>query len=246
VPELLPSSGNLSDRVVRYLVDHIRRHRLPSGTAVPSEMRLSQQLEVSRGIVREAYRALGTAGILDIANGRAPRVGRLNNRAIRQFLQHALSTAQASEEQVFDVRGSLEVRAAEVAAQRRTDDDVQALRDEVAVMRQSARRRDRFVKADLHFHEIIAHATGNPLFSLLGDALRDALALTIRAGFDSRHSDTELVRVVEIHEGIADAIARGDAAGAAQWMTTHFHEARQFVLAEPARPEPKPRRTATP
>ena len=132
VREQLSASGNLSDRVARYLVDHIRRNRLTSGAAIPSEIRLSAQLDVSRGIVREAYRSLGTAGILDIANGRPPRVGRLSNRAFRQFLQHALSTEQASVEQVFDVRSSLEVRAAELAAERRSDEDAEALVQEVA------------------------------------------------------------------------------------------------------------------
>jgi DNA-binding FadR family transcriptional regulator len=232
VREQLSASGNLSDRVARYLVDHIRRNRLTSGAAIPSEIRLSAQLDVSRGIVREAYRSLGTAGILDIANGRPPRVGRLSNRAFRQFLQHALSTEQASVEQVFDVRSSLEVRAAELAADRRSDEDADALVQEVEHMRASSNRRERFVKADLRFHEIIGHAAANPLFGLLGSALRESLTITIRAGFDSRHSSAELARVVEIHAGIADAIVRRDPAGAERWMTTHFREAREFVLAK--------------
>jgi DNA-binding FadR family transcriptional regulator len=232
----LPAPGNLADRVVQYLVDYIRQHRLTWGAQIPSEVRLSVELEVSRGIVREAYRSLAAAGILEIANGRSPRVGRLNNRAFVQFLQHALYTEQASQEQVFDVRSSLEVRAAEIAAVRRSEEDVEALRTAAAAMRGALKQREVFVQADVRFHEVIGRATGNPLFSLLGSALREPLDLTIRAGFDSRHTRAELIRVAEIHASIAEAIAARSAVKARRLMTVHFDEAREFVL----------RRTATP
>lgn len=226
----LQEGENLADRVVRYLIEHIRRNKLTWGTQVPSEVRLSSELNVSRGIVREAYRALRAAGILEITNGRSPRVGRLDNRSFIQFLQHALSTSQASPEQVFDVRSSIEVRAAELAAEKRTDEDAAALQKEVAAMRAAGLQRERFVRADLRFHEIIGRATGNPLFGLMGNALRTSLDLTIRAGFDSRHTRAELNRVVQIHEGLADAIASGDRVKARRLMAVHFDEARDFVL----------------
>ncbi len=37
----LPAAGNLADRVVQHLVDHIRQHRLTWGAQIPSEVRLS-------------------------------------------------------------------------------------------------------------------------------------------------------------------------------------------------------------
>ena len=235
----LPAAGNLADRVVQYLVDYIREHRLTWGAQIPSEVRLSAELGVSRGIIREASRSLAAAGILEVTNGRAPRVGRLNNRAFIQFLQHALYTEQASWEQVFDVRSSIEVRAAEIAASKRSEEDVVALRHEAALMRAAIKRREAFVQADVRFHEIIGRATDNPLFSLLGGALREPLDLTIRAGFDSRQTRAELDRVADIHAGIAEAIAARSTVKARRLMTVHFAEARQFVLRRP----PKPRRT---
>ena len=184
-----PASPNsLSDQVAQYLVRYIRDRGLGSGARIPSELRISEELDISRGVVREACRALETIGVLDIGNGRSPRVSPLNNRAFLQFLQHAIGTQQASEEQVFDVRSSIEVRAAEIAAVTRTDEDARALRLEAAAMRKAGQMRERFVKADVRFHEVIGRATGNPLFVLLGGALRESLDRTIRAGFDSRYS----------------------------------------------------------
>ncbi len=222
---------NLADRVVAHLVEYIRKRRLNSGDEIPSETRLSADLGISRGIVREAYCSLESAGVIDIANGRSPRVGRLNNRAVKQFLKHALLTDQATAEQVFEVRSSIEVRAAELAAGRRTDADVEALSEVVAAMRAAGRQRERFVQADLRFHEAVGRATGNPLFGLLGNALMGSLERTVRAGYDSLRSRAEVDRVVEIHEGIAEAIAARNVSLARRRMESHFDEARQFVVA---------------
>jgi GntR family transcriptional repressor for pyruvate dehydrogenase complex len=236
---------NLSSQVFQYLVDYIRKRRLTSGAEMPSEIRLSADLRVSRGSIREAYRSLESAGILDIANGRSPRVGRLSNRAVTQFLQHALSTEQASQEQVFDLRSSIEVRAAELAADKRTDQDAEALRKEADAMRAAWRRRERFVNADMRFHETLGRATGNPLFALLASALRQSLELSIRAGFDSRRTRAELHRVADIHRAIADAIVARDAETARRVMTVHFDEARAFVIGRSARRSTRRRRAAS-
>lgn len=225
----LPTPGNLSDRVVSYLIDYTRKHRLKSGEEVPSEGTLSNELKVSRGVVREAYRSLKTAGILDIGNGRSPRVGRLSNQAFSQFLHHALHTEQASASDVLDVRRSIEVRAAELAALNRTDDDARQLQHEAEIMRASLHQRRRFINADVRFHEILGRATGNPLFSLIGNALRESLDVTIRAGFDSRRTAAQLDRVAQIHVDIAAAIAARSVAKARRIMKVHFEEARVFV-----------------
>src|SRR4029079_1273074 len=119
--------NNLSDRVAHYLMDHIRTNHLASGERLPSEVRLSADLKISRGIVREAYRALGSGGILEISNGRSPRVGALRSTSFVHLLQHALATQQASTEQALDLRAAIEVRSAELAAEKRSADDIEAL-----------------------------------------------------------------------------------------------------------------------
>jgi DNA-binding FadR family transcriptional regulator len=240
----IPASGNLSDRVVRYLIDYTRKHRLKSGEEVPSEGTLSNELKVSRGVVREAYRSLKTAGILDISNGRSPRVGRLSNQAFSQFLNHALHTEQASTADVLDVRRSIEVRAAELAAQHRTDEQAVQLQHEAETMRASVKQRRRFINADMRFHEVLGRATGNPLFSLIGNALRESLDVTIRAGFDSRRTAAQLNRVAQIHLDLAAAIAARSATRARRVMQTHFDEARVFIAPLEQTTASRPRRRA--
>ena len=237
----VPDSDNLSDQVVQYLIDYTRRRRLSHGAEIPSEGQISEALHVSRSVVREAYRALKTAGVLDIGNGRSPRVGRLNNRGFAQFLFHALDTEQATPAQVLDLRYSIEVRAAELAATNRTEEDVRTLKREASVMAASLDQRRRFTNADIRFHQVLGRATGNPLFELLSSALFESLGQSVRAGFDSRSSRAERRRVAGIHLGIADAIGRRQVARARQMTKLHFDEARDFIqrFQAPVREAPK-------
>jgi DNA-binding FadR family transcriptional regulator len=226
------AKGTTADRVVSALVDHIRRHRLPAGASLPSELQTSSQLRVSRSVVREAYRSLSSAGLVEIANGRSPRVGQITSRGLIQLVQHALSTRQASAAQILELRGPIEEYAAELAARHRTVEDVQELRTAVAALRAAVAagvKTDVYIKADLRFHEVIGRATNNPMFSVVVSALRYSMGESIRVSLAGRRSRAELQRVIRTHGRIVDAIEAGRAREARRLMAKHFAEARASV-----------------
>lgn len=224
-----PAHSNLSDRVAHHLMDHIRVNRLASGSRLPSEVRLSADLKISRGIVREAYRALRSAGILEISNGRSPRVGALRSTSLIHLLQHALATQQASAEQALDLRAAIEVRAAELAAEKHTAHDIEVLSRAVRGMKRARRDIDAFVQHDVRFHECLGNATGNPLFQLISSALGEAMAASARAGLESRSDQAQVMRVVDSHQEIVDAIAASDPRAAGACMERHFDDARRAL-----------------
>lgn len=233
------SRSNLSDHVAQHLISYIRDNKLRLGEKAPSELSVSSELGISRGIVREAYRALRMVGILDISNGRMPRVGPINDVVLANLLEHALSTEQATAEQALHMRAAIEVRAAELAAENKLPQHTRALLQEVANMRANLGKQDLFAEADARFHQVIGSATGNPLFELIGSALRGALKASIRAGLRNRVVRSELDQVVVTHQRIADAIADSDAVQAREYMVIHFREAlRSFNRAQ--RPQPVP------
>ena len=228
---------NLSDRVTHHVMEHIRTNGLASGERLPSEVRLSADLKISRGIVREAYRALRSAGILDISNGRSPRVGALRSTSVVHLLQHALATQQASAEQALDLRAAIEVHAAELAADRRTEDDIDVLTRAVRGMKRARRDIDSFVRHDVRFHECLGAATGNPLFALITSALGEAMAASARAGLESRSNQAQVLAVVETHQHIVEAIAARDPKRAGECMTHHFDEAQRALASARERKE---------
>ncbi len=216
-------------RVTEYIFDYIRNNGLSSGESLPSELRTSTELNISRGIVREAFRSLEVAGIIEKVNGRSPRVGMLNNEFLTHLMHHALSTRQISADQVLDVRASIEVKAAEMAARRRTREDVKRLREAVAGMKNSCSDPEQFVAYDLVFHGVVNGATGNPLVEVICGSMHECMKESMRLGILYRHGEQEILQVAETHHLIADAIDKGSASRAAELMKKHFDEAKRAL-----------------
>src|SRR5580658_1980397 len=59
------ATDSLTNRVTNYIFDHIGRNQLSAGEYLPSEVKTSTELNISRGIVREAFRSLEVTGIIE-------------------------------------------------------------------------------------------------------------------------------------------------------------------------------------
>ena len=219
-------SGSLTIRVTDYIFDYIRENELSTGESLPSELRTSTELNISRGIVREAFRSLEVAGIIEKENGRSPKVGVLNSSFLTHLMMHAILTNQISVKQVLEMRSSIEVLAAELAARRRTRSDIQRLRSSVDGMRQSVGKPAAFVQHDLDFHDLINHASGNPLIEVICEAIHESMQESMRVGLSKRKSGRDVLKVVESHEAIVNAIEEGEAGLAGVLMKKHFEDAQ--------------------
>lgn len=214
----------LSARVARHLLDLIARQGLRPGDAVPSEVQICKDLQVSRGSVREAYRSIAALGILDIESGRRPRLQVINPSVLAQVFGYALKTAQVNAAHVIQTRRAIEVQAAQLAARNISEAQKRTLRALVEDMRAAVDQNDhtRRVNADMAIHVALAEASGNPLNPLLLAALRAPLEQVMSIGLGLRYAETELIRVVDVHEGIVERVCAGDAVGAGAAMAMHF------------------------
>jgi DNA-binding FadR family transcriptional regulator len=77
--------------------------------------------------------------------------------------------------ELFEVRRILEVESAGLAALRRTDEDLAAMRDALERMEQGLRSAERYVGGDVHFHLAVAVATQNRIATHMMRAIRDVL-----------------------------------------------------------------------
>ncbi|HEX9169189.1 MAG TPA: GntR family transcriptional regulator, partial [Roseiarcus sp.] len=151
----------------RAINERIRRDHLQVGKAIPSEADLALGLGVSRTVVREALRALSALGIVDLGNGRRPRVGAIDKEALGLVLDHAVHTDQATIQQIYDVRRTIEMRTVGLAALRRLDGEAQEIASHAAAMRKNFSRPAEAMEHDIAFHAAIADASRNPLFALI-------------------------------------------------------------------------------
>ncbi|NTW38563.1 MAG: FadR family transcriptional regulator [Cellulomonadaceae bacterium] len=197
---------NLIDLAVGRLRQQITSGTWEVGSRIPAEPELTELIGVGRNTVREAVQSLVHAGMLERRQGSGTYVlsdSELGNAMGREI-------AGAHQRHVLEVRRSLEVESARLAALRRTPEQVaqlRALRDTRAEAYATGEL-DRMVEADLALHRTIAHAAHNPVLLALYENLQDAITDNIRFNFEHPVHDDDS------HHALVEAVAEGDAAAA--------------------------------
>ncbi|MGI5466411.1 FadR/GntR family transcriptional regulator [Streptomyces sp. CA-132043] len=205
----------LVEQAAQHLRDQIAEGHWPIGTKLPGETTLAKTLGVGRSTVREALRALAGAGLVQARQGAGVFV-----IATEPEEDWPTRLRRAAITDVYEVRMLIEVEAAHMAAERRTDDDLAALDAALTQRRRAAKASNaEFVDADIALHGAVVAAAHNPVLTGLFDefvpVLRQGLVdlvelLDLRSG-DSNHGD-------EGHAALVAAIAQGDAEAAGRTL----------------------------
>ncbi|MET7362500.1 FCD domain-containing protein [Streptomyces sp. NPDC005562] len=185
----------------------------PVGTRLPGETTLAQELGVGRSTLREALRALAGAGLVRSRQGAGVFV-----IATEPVADWPARLRRAAVTDVYEVRMLVEAQAARLAALRRTDEDLAAMRAALDGRRAAAAGADaEFVDADVALHAAVVAAAHNPvltdLFAQFTPALRtglvDLLELTDVRTAEANHGDAA-------HAALVDAVEARDAERAAR------------------------------
>lgn len=219
--------------VVQHVQALIHDHGLPPGAALPSEVQLSRELGISRGIVREAYRMLAATGAAELGNGRVPRVGGLGTGPLTSMFRHALDTGQVGPLHVLQFRRAVELQAVSLAALNRTHAQALALLDTVKDMRRYAQEGQDLTVPDLQFHALLAEASGNPLFQVLARTFHSLIEGSMLSGMEHYTDDYHQEAFIEVHQRIAAAVSGQRAGEAVQAMQEHYGQAELAVTLSP-------------
>ena len=194
---------NLIDAAVGRLRQQITSGAWGVGTRIPAEPELTELIGVGRNTVREAVQSLVHAGMLERRQGSGTYV--LSSSELGSAMGRQI--AGAHQRDVLEVRRSLEVEAARLAAQRRSADQVTELRRlrDTRAEAYASGELDRMVEADLELHRTIAQAAHNPVLLALYENLQDAITENIRFNFEHPVHDDDS------HHALVEAIAEGDA-----------------------------------
>lgn len=217
-------TGDLVGRVVTHLRDGILSGTHTAGASLPSEGSLAESLGVSRTVMREAMRSLRSQGLVVMSQGARPRVAEVDARPTVESLALLLARSKTTLLQLTEVRRPLEATIAGCAAERATAAQIAALHAANADLERAASLGDR-VAADVRFHERLAEATGNPVFTVLlrtlGGLLVESRRRTIRTA--------GLAPALIGHREILAAVEQRDPAGAEAAMRRHLDWAEQNI-----------------
>ncbi|MFE7074619.1 FadR/GntR family transcriptional regulator [Streptomyces sp. NPDC057620] len=170
----------LYQRVVDELGRRVVGGAWAPGEALPVEDVLAAEIGVSRGVLREAVKALVAKGMLRVRPRTGTRVlppehWNHLDRDVLRWKQAGDATALLRD--TGELRRIVEPEAARLAAERAGPDDVRALYDALAAMEAAAAEpgRSGYVEADIAFHRALLDASGNRLLGSLGRAVDIAL-----------------------------------------------------------------------
>lgn len=224
--------GSLAQHAVRAVREHIRTHDLKVGDQLPGEGWFAVQLGVSRAVMREAFGALAALSLIDVGNGRRARVGAIDGSVMGASIDHAVTTSQISVADVWDVRRTVELRIAALAAERRSEAQAQHI-SHLAKMMASAGNMEDTTGNDIAFHQAIADAAGNPLFNQIVRSFAPLMEIAVPRAWRTRVAQTDKQAILGIHLRIAQAIADRDPEAAAAAMEDHFVTSIGNLLRDP-------------
>jgi GntR family transcriptional repressor for pyruvate dehydrogenase complex len=208
----------LAETVAQQLLEAIKD--LPPGTRVPPERELTKELGVGRSTVREALNGLALMGVVDIRHGQGVFVAERQEEepGTHDALEQALMKGVTHE--FLEARLVVEVEIARLAAERRTEGDIQQIADTLEELKRSIDApTKKALKPATQFNLAVAEAAHN---EVLAGVMRPFVKLMIERA--PALYDQEEFRRWDIEDltRIFEAIRDGDADLAAQRMRDHI------------------------
>lgn len=211
-----PQGRRLYEQLEQSLRQYVEERGLQPGDRLPSERVLAAALNVSRASLRQATVSLEVQGLLEVRHGGGIYVRSLD--VDRERLQEMLTRRRLLPE-VLEAREAIECMLAALAAQRRTEADLEAIDAALAAMTEEIEAGGIGIEADRRFHSAIAGAARN---LLLLDVM-DALAAPVQeTRVESLSEPGRPLRSLTDHRRIAEAVRRQDSRAAERAMRKHL------------------------
>ena len=223
--------GSLVRQAMAAVTGHIRARALRVGDVLPGEAHFAAELGVSRAVMREAFGALAALNRIEVVNGRKPRVAAIDGSVMAAALDHAVSTAQVTVPQVWDVRRTLELRTAVLAAQNRTEAEAARLLGFADAMVRDSGEFEVMTRHDIAFHQAIAQASHNELFSQIVAAFGPLMQVAVPTAWRTRETQAQRLVILDQHQEVARAIAESNPERARAAMEAHFDASIDDLLA---------------
>jgi DNA-binding GntR family transcriptional regulator len=196
-----------SDYAYRQVRDRILSGELQPG-AVIQQRELASRIGISTTPLREALRRLKSEGLVELDAHRDARISPLRAEEARDLLE---------------LRKSLDPLAAGLAAQRRTNADIQAIRSALARLEPlpTPPAIGQLV-AHRNFHAAVYRASHNDLLIDALEGLWDKADRYRRLALQSERTQAARNRKAHEHQLLADHIAAGESDAAASLMEAHI------------------------
>ncbi|MDF2701827.1 MAG: FadR family transcriptional regulator [Rubrobacteraceae bacterium] len=219
-------AGKTYKRIVEHIRGEISSKKLRPGDRLPPEANLARSLGVSRPTVREALKVLESQNVLRSSTGPTGGtfVEAIDGAGVAEYLKDSISLLldvdELTLEELWEVREVTEVTAAELAAVRRTEQDMFVIEKTVEM---DELKEGVYIVSDISFHRAIAEASKNRMLSLFAGSIHMTLRTLAERYIMPEDVLPEVKRISQQqHRLIYEAISDQDWALAATRMREHL------------------------
>ena len=204
---------------LRDVVFNTLRQAILTGELKPGErlmeIHLANRLGVSRTPIREAIRKLELEGLVIMIPRRGAEVAQITEKSMKD---------------VLEVRRTLDALSAELACERISPEEEEALKKACQDFEAAVKTKDTkaIAKADVALHDIIAAATGNQRLIQLINNLAEQM---YRYRFEYIKDATQHERIIQEHRIIYESIVKKDKEAASEMAKTHIDNQEKAVIA---------------
>ncbi|WP_435122714.1 FadR/GntR family transcriptional regulator [Amycolatopsis thermoflava] len=214
----------LYEQVLERLRAYAADAGLRAGDRLPAERDLAQRLGVSRASVKQAIVVLEVQGLVETRHGGGTYLVRdaLDAEPVERLVERRRRLPD-----VLDAREALETKLAELAAMRRTDEDLAALESALEFMASEIRDGGAGVEGDRRFHAAVTGAAHSALLAEFMEAIADQIT---ESRNESLRQPGRPPRSLDQHIRIADAIRDRNPKTAAEAMRDHLRTVAEVRL----------------
>ncbi len=207
-------------QIISKIRDLITSQELKPGDRLPSERKLSEELGVSRGNVREVIQKLEFYGLLKTMPQSGTIVAKLGVPALSGMFTDILQLKKPDFKSLVETRIMLETNVVSLAAERRTTQQLIQIEEALIAYQNKVEKNEKAVEEDLMFHLKISEASGNSVMNTL------MLIITpeIITNFEKYHVCTSSMtndNIIE-HTQIFEAIKNQNPVAARHYLQNHF------------------------
>ncbi|MDD7971028.1 FadR/GntR family transcriptional regulator [Roseinatronobacter alkalisoli] len=219
---------NLAERVYHTIYSRIANGDYLPDQKLPPETALSEELGISRPVLRDALERLREEGLVSSRQGAGSFVTTRMQRPLGYGKVETISDIQ----RCYEFRLTIEPQAAALAAERRDPVALAELSRALDLMRAATGSMTHREDADFAFHLAVARAANNFFFEATLRALHENIAVGMKMHGQSllRDGQQSLQQVLDEHGRIHDAIEAGNARVAQQEMFSHIEHSRSRLF----------------
>jgi GntR family transcriptional repressor for pyruvate dehydrogenase complex len=205
----------------------IRMGKLKEGDMLPSERELAEVFDVSRVPVREALKVLEFVGVVQNIHGKGVFVKKITVDNIIGNIDFVMMNPKHTMLDLYEVRAGIEVQAAYLAAERRTDEDIAAMSEALEAINEKDEGNEGILKPSVDFHSAVIKASHNLALSEINQFLVDWLSC-LRQQFIKTAPAHNLG--LQDHREVFERIKAGDSQGASQRMQEHLARSKMGMI----------------